>query len=185
MNRLTGPIVVRVAIALVAVAFGAIVVWKVFGCTPPRDQTDMIERYKADPFFGGAPENGRLVEETSRTNACDAAHDGGSPLGPSFASVTRVYKTLATYTIDQLRQRFDQPAAVGGWRNYRAEAFDWGAIVSYCKQTGTRAAYASAYSADQTVTAADREAVTIGPGVEVSIGGGGDGTTCATVPGGG
>jgi hypothetical protein len=99
-------------------------------------------------------------------------------LGPSFVTVTRVYKTPTTHTIDQLRRQFDQPAAEGGWRLDRAESFDWGAIVSYCKQTGTRASYANARSLDDVMAADVGELVMIGPGVEVDIGGRRDGTEC-------
>jgi hypothetical protein len=139
----------------------------------------MIKLFQADPFFAAAPFDGQLIDEYAHTNACDAAHDGGSPLGPGFAEVRRQYKVPVAYSLDQLRQRFDQPAAAAGWHFQRSESFgSASSFVSYCKQTGRRASTASVHSS--TVVAEGKgENVVVVPGVEVYLSSGGEEGLCS------
>jgi hypothetical protein len=143
MNRPKLSTAVRVAVAVAVVAGALVIVREMFGCTPPRDQADMIELYEADPLIATAPHDGRLVEEQSRSYTCDSGMPhGSSPTGPGFAEVMRRYEIPAAYSLDQLRQRFDEPAAAGGWRIEEARTGPNHPRVMYCKQTGERSSHA-------------------------------------------
>ncbi|BCJ64817.1 hypothetical protein GCM10009779_66160 [Polymorphospora rubra] len=106
----------RVGVAVTVAAGALVIVQKLFGCYPPRDEAGMIELYEDEPLLAVVPHGGRLVDEYAHSHTCDSGH-GGSPTGPVFAEVMRLYKTPAVYSADQLRQRFDQPA-VGGQQDF-------------------------------------------------------------------
>lgn len=96
MNRRGVPVIVRlgVAVAVVAVvsATAAVALW-LFGCSPPRDQSDMVTLYQADPLLAVVPDGGELVDDNALSYTCDSGYpptnwDGGSPTGgPGFAEV--------------------------------------------------------------------------------------------------
>jgi hypothetical protein len=150
MNRSNRSTVVVVVVTVSVSAFAVLVCGRfwAYGCLAPFDQAGMIEDYKADPIFNAAPEDGRLLEQSLLTNACDAATDGNSGTGyPAFAEASRRYGTAAAYSVAQLRQRFDQAAAAGRWHIVEAERYThpgdppvWSMDerVTYCKQTGSR-----------------------------------------------
>lgn len=138
MSRLWVAIAVRVAVAVAVIAGTIGVARWMFGCSPPRDQADMITLYQADPLFAVVPAGGELVGEYAHSNACDTGR-GGSPRGPAFAEVKTLYRTPIDITGEQLKQQFDRPAVAAGWRINPTEQD----IGSYCKQTGQRASYAS------------------------------------------
>ncbi|OZV84525.1 hypothetical protein CA850_01340 [Micromonospora echinospora] len=147
---------------------------EVVRCSPPRDQADMIKLYEADPLLAVAPHDGQLVDEYAHSFTCDSGH-GGSPTGPGFAEVMRRYQTPDAYSVDQLRQRFDEPATAAGWRIVRDRTDPQHEPVIYCKQTGRRASYARVFSSPYTVHQGGSAA---GPGIELVIGAAGDGTRC-------
>jgi hypothetical protein len=145
-NRST---VIGIAIAVAVVAGAVVTVREVSRCRPTRDEADMIQLYQADPFVATAPDGGQLTEQYAHTYTCDSGH-GNSPTSPGFAEVSRRYHTPAAHTVDQLRQRFDRPAAAGGWRFLLVgdrRVFGGGAALYYCKETGGRTSIALVTSA--------------------------------------
>jgi hypothetical protein len=115
MKRSKRSIVVGLTVVVAATVTGLGVVRAKFGCLPPppRSERKMLEQFKADPVFTAAPYGGRLVEEHSLASACKDYDPGGS--GPTPTNVGRLYRTSTLHSFDQLRQRFDQPAAAAGW----------------------------------------------------------------------
>lgn len=167
MNRPRMSTVVRVAVAVAAVAGTVVIVREMFVCRPPRDEAEMIELFKADPLFAVTADIGQLVDEHARTYSCDSGH-GDSPTSPGFAEVMRLYQAPAPYNLDRLHQRFDQPAAAAGWRIDEARSDLSGSVV-YCKEAAGRASHAwlSPMAGGQPPTA-----------VRVILSAGRDGTKC-------
>jgi len=140
--------VIRVAVVLAVIAGAVVIVREVYRCRPPSDEANMIKLLEADPLVATAPDDGQLVEQYSHTYTCDSGH-GNSPTSPGFAEVGRRYTVPAAYSVDRLRQRFDRPAAAGGWRFLLTgdpRAVGGGALIYYCKETGERMAVAIVWS---------------------------------------
>lgn len=150
MNRPKRLTIVGVAVA-VAVLGGAVVIARtVFGCTPPRDQAEMVELFEDDPLFAVAPEDGQLVDAHAHTYTCDSGlPHGSSPTSPGFVEVMRLYTTPAAYDLDHLGQRFDQPATAAGWRIDTERSGMFGSLI-YCKQAAGRASHAYVSSTSYT-----------------------------------
>src|SRR5262245_36416160 len=170
MDRPRRSTVVGVVLSVVAAAVVVVSGWAVLACHAPRDQTDMISAYRADPIFAAAPNDGQLVKEWSRTNSCDAEHDGGGSGYRGFADVGKVYRTPVAYSLGQLHQLFDQPAAAGGWTPISSDQdstfLGADSSIGYCRQTGNRASYAAVASSNTVTTEFDSDIVV---GVRVSI----------------
>lgn len=171
MNARKMPTVIGVAVVVAVVAGALVITRQVFGCSPPRDQADMIQLYQADPLLMVVPNGGQLVEEYAHSYTCDSGMPyGGSPTSPSFAEVMRLYKTPTPHSQEQLRQRFDQPAAAAGWRTDPEHG-----SVAYCKQAGSRASYARVSPTIYTANADDPPEL----GVKVILSAAADGMTCS------
>ncbi|MEU5726691.1 hypothetical protein ABZ783_33435 [Micromonospora sp. NPDC047738] len=130
-------IVVQVLVATVLLTLTAMAVrttrW--WGCTfPPGDQAAAVTAYRKDPAFSLAPPNGRLLEETSKTHACD--HRTGSrereeAAGPEFATVWRQYSADRAYTADELAVLVGPDVQAAGWQYQVGDAGEGN--VRYCK----------------------------------------------------
>lgn len=130
-------IVVRVLVAAVLLTLTATAVrttrW--WGCMfPPGDQAAAVTAYRKDPAFALTPPNGRLLEETSKTRACD--HRPGSrereeSAGPEFATVWRQYSVDRPYTADELAALVGPDVEAAGWRQHMGDAGDGN--LRYCK----------------------------------------------------
>jgi hypothetical protein len=175
------PIAIRVLVIVAIIAGGVVLVQRVFGCSPPRDQAHMIDLFKADPVFAAAPADGQLVDEYAHTYECDSGH-GNSSMSPGFAEVRRLYKTPDVYNSEQLHQLFDQPAAMAGWQQLpppRDLVANGGGDIEYCKETGGRAAVAYLTSSK----GQDDLSRQLSPGVAVLISAfPQDGSTCDSLP---
>jgi hypothetical protein len=147
-------------VAIVCSGVAVVVVWNVFGCGT-RHEADLIEQFRADPFFATAPHDGTLVEDGSEAGSCNE-RDDGYIRGVTWAS--KVYQTPTVYSFDELRQLFDRPAQAGGWGFEQDIAQSHpddpnigpGNVVTYCKQTATEVFYATARSAYPLATGPER-----------------------------
>jgi hypothetical protein len=140
-------------------------------CFAPPDQVAMIGMFEHDPLYSVAPEDGHLREEKVTTYECDNGH-GGSPLGPRFAKVTRLYTTPAVYSVAQLHQWFDRAATSDGWTIYEEFTRDEPAsyvYVRHCKPFGERVADAWIQSRGNSLVGE----------VEVTLDARVDGSTCS------
>lgn len=154
------PVVVLAAVAIVATGVAVAVVGNVFGCGT-RHEANLIEQFRADPFFATAPRDGTLVEDGSEAGSCNQ-RDDGYIVGVTW--VSRRYQTPTVYSFDELRQLFDQPAQAGGWSFEQDIAQSHpddpnigpGNIVTYCKQTATEVFYARAQSGYPLATGPER-----------------------------
>lgn len=132
MKKSKKSIAVGLSVVVVATVTGLAGVRAKLGCIPPppRSELKMIEEFKADPLLNTAPYGGRLIAERSGASACSDYEPGHS--SPQPTNVARKYRTSTPQSFDQLRQRFDQPAAAAGWRIDEAQTHParWKAIVT-------------------------------------------------------
>jgi hypothetical protein len=177
MNRPRGSAILGVAVAAVAAAavVGAVVIARAAvtdrRLPPHRDQVELTEQPRSDPFFATAPIDGQLVLERCAPAGCgDAAV--AEYLEGGVVSVMRLYRTPAVHSLDQLRQRYDQPATAGGWSldftdSYSRAGFSLAKLI-YCRKTGQEMWYASVWASTSLTDGADPEAQPV-MGVEVTM----------------
>ena len=194
MKRLKRSIVVGLGVVVAATAVtGVAVVRTWFGCLPPWSDIQMINKLQADPLFAIAPDAGRLIDERAAAEACDTSSTAAY-IGHGVTYLWRRYRTPGVRSLDQLRQRFDQPAAAAGWHIDKTQTHQGGpppkaltaaqrrllppairravsfaddaAEVTYCRQLGDRLIYLEVQSSRRLNMAPDIEPFT---GVSVEI----------------
>jgi hypothetical protein len=177
MNRPNKATAVAVAGAVAAVAAltGAVALAQT--ATPgrhprPGGPVQIIEQPPADRFFDAAPYDGQLVQQRCAPAGCDP-NALAEYLQGGFVSVIRLYRTPAPYSLEQLRQRFDQPAAAGGWQldltDYYTQPPRYAlATVIYCRKTSHDVWYANVNSSNALTDDSDPKAPPV-VGVQVAI----------------
>lgn len=131
-------VVARVLVAAVLLTLTAMAVRRtpLLGCTfPPGDQAAAVTAYRKDAAFSLTPPNGRLLEEASKTRACDhrVTQNWEDSAGPDFATVWRRYVVDRKYTVDELVALVGPDVEAADWHYQISQGDAGGAILRYCK----------------------------------------------------
>ncbi|MEV0271272.1 hypothetical protein AB0H43_21045 [Hamadaea sp. NPDC050747] len=153
-----------VVLVLVAAATGAAIARGWFGCRPPADQRSALHAYLDDPMMASAPSDARLLQEITRTAACDShepqtREDSG---GPDFVDVSRIYAVGQAYSESELTSMFRSKAEAAGWRFEQAGSGEQPGSLWFCRRYGDTVAVLSIQSTVQPQNQGDpRLALTI------------------------
>ncbi|MEV0606579.1 hypothetical protein AB0I61_09445 [Polymorphospora rubra] len=128
-----GVLVAAVLLTLIAAAVRTTRWW---GCNfTPGDQVAAVTAYQKDSAFSLTPPNGRLIEETSKTRACDyrpGSWEREESAGPEFATVWRRYTVDRPYTSDELIALVGPDVEAAGW-HFVHQGDSGLPLLHYCK----------------------------------------------------
>lgn len=122
-------------VLILAAAIGVAITQGWLGCRPPADQRSALHAYLSDPMMESAPSDSRLLQEITRTAACDShkpqtREDTG---GPDFVDVSRVYSVSRAYPEGDLTSLFRAKAEHAGWRFEKADSGERAASLWFCR----------------------------------------------------
>jgi hypothetical protein len=99
------------------------------GCTPPANESELLDAYAADPVFDVRPPQAHDVRQPTRSTACHVDPDW--PDDPSQAAVSLYMQTTPGYDARALYTMYNQVATGQGWRQVQAERQE---SLRYCRQ---------------------------------------------------